>query len=292
MTMDELRFLDWIRQSDRPEVDIELGVGDDGAVFRCGGESMVIVADTVAEGTHFVADEDPRLVGRKALAVNLSDVAAMGAAPLCAVATATLPHGVDERRAQGMVEGMRALGAETGCPLVGGDTVTHDGPTVLSVTVVGRVLGEEPIRRTGAAPGYCLAVTGAIGGSLAGRHLTFQPRLAEARCFVDSRARMAMIDVSDGLLLDLCRLTDGLGFRIHGDRVPLHVDAGGLDAALEAGEDFELLAAIHPEDLPTVRESWAVETPLTVIGEVVDDGRVLVVGEEERVVRPRGYVHG
>lgn len=288
---DELDFLRWLEETDRPDPSVAVPVGDDAAVVRLGGASVVIAADAIAEGSHFLESDDPRLVGRKALAVNLSDLAAMGAEPVCAVATAALPRGFDLLRAQAMTDGMRALGATHSCPLVGGDTVTHDGGAVLSVTVLGRPMGAAAVLRAGAKPGDVIMITGAIGGSRHGRHLTFDPRLPEARYLVEATSRLAMIDVSDGLLLDLARLTRGLGFRLDAGRIPLHPDASDLDTALEEGEDFELLCAVDAADVARLGAGWAFDATLTAIGQVTETGSILVVDGTEHTVEPRGFRH-
>ena len=288
---DELTFLRWLQETDLHHRGVTVPLGDDAAVVEWAGAEVVVAADAIAEGTHFLSGDDPHLVGRKALAVNLSDLAAMGAEPVLAVATATLPRGFNLSQAQAMTEGMRQLGHEHGCPIVGGDTTTHDGGVVLSVTAIGRLMGAAPVRRTGAEPGYVVMVTGAIGGSRKGTHLSFEPRLREARCLVDATSRLSMIDVSDGLLLDLTRITPGFGFRLQAERIPLSKNAGDLDAALAEGEDFELLMAMHPDDAPRVLAEWSLDTPLSEIGEVTESGHVLIEGGVERPVAPRGFRH-
>ena len=163
---------------------------------------------------------------------------------------------------------------------------------MVSVTALGRLMSSEPVRRTGAEPGYVVMMTGMIGGSSKGRHLTFPPRIREARRLVALTSRLAMIDISDGLLLDLSRITKGMGFRLDASRIPVSEDADDLESAMEEGEDFELLFAVHPEDAPAVQQQWGLDTKLTRIGEGTDAGYVLVVDGEERTVVPRGFSDG
>ncbi|MAG56900.1 MAG: thiamine-monophosphate kinase [Planctomycetes bacterium] len=293
---DELTFLRWLARSDRPHDRLVVPIGDDGAVWRLDGEDrLVLAADALCEGSHFTADTAPHLVGRKALAVNLSDLAAMGARPQCALATAALPRGFDGERARAVTEGMRDLAAVWDCPLVGGDTVTHDGGLVLSVSVVGTLMTGEPITRTGssvARPGDLIAVTGRLGGSGGGRHLTFTPRLRESARLVELGPPDAMIDVSDGLLLDLYRLDTAarFGFRLDLDAIPVHDDAD-LDGALSDGEDFELLFTAPADVMTRILDGWDLETSVTVIGEIATGGGVLVRDGREEPAPPLGFRH-
>lgn len=300
MERGEQAFLDWLRRSDRPPPEAEVPLGDDAAVWRLpSGDRVVLAADALAEGTHFDAGTAPELIGRKALAVNLSDLAAMGAAPLCAVATCALGHGFAVERAAAITAGLREAGRRWECPLVGGDTIAHSGGIVISVTVLGRLLADAPVRRSGARPGDLIAVTGALGGSILGRHLRFEPRLRESARLLELGPPSAMMDVSDGLLRDLFRLADmsGTGFRIEAGNVPVHDDArrAGGDAVLRAlgdGEDFELLFTAPPAVMARIRGGWDLGTPVTVVGGIVREERVVVRDGREEPARPLGYEHG
>jgi thiamine-monophosphate kinase len=292
---DEISFLRWLRETDREGARFQVGLGDDACVLSVDGASIVVAADALAEGSHFEPDADPWLVGRKALAVNLSDLAAMGAEPLAALVTAAFPRGFDGARARRITEGMRALGAETDCPLVGGDTITHDGHLVLSVTILGRLLPGGPITRGGASAGDRIGITGAIGGSSHGRHLTFEPRLSESRRLLALGPPSAMIDVSDGLLLDLHRIADAsdLGFRLDADRIPIHPDASDDEAALGDGEDFELLFCAPPEVMTRILGGWDLPVPVTDIGVMTAPGsRTMLRGQRLEEAPVRGYRHG
>jgi thiamine-monophosphate kinase len=281
--------------------DLKVPVGDDAAVVELPAETEVVVAtDAIAEGSHFHPGTPFELVGRKALAVNLSDFAAMGAVPRFVFAAASLPRGFRATDADRVTAGLRALAHEHGLVLAGGDTIAHDGPLGLAVTVVGWVERGRAVTRSGARPGDLVAVTGALGGSLLrGRHLTFAPRLAEGRALARAGPPSAMMDVSDGLLLDLDRLCrrSGVGARVFAERVPVHPDAAGaaddpVERALSDGEDFELLFTAAPAALARIRAGWALPTPLNVCGEIVPGRGILLsrAGVETPVV-PRGYEH-
>jgi thiamine-monophosphate kinase len=281
--------------------DLVVPVGDDAAVFRAPpGTEIVVAADAIAAGTHFAADAPPELIGRKALAVNLSDFAAMGATPRHAFATACLPRGFAGAYADALTAGLRSLASRHGVLLSGGDTTTHAGALCLSVTVVGFVAAGRAVRRDGARPGDVLAVTGPLGGSLPfGRHLTFEPRLPESRALVELGPPSAMMDVSDGLLLDLGRLCrrSGVAAVVDAERVPIHDDArraGGdpLDRALADGEDFELLFAAPPAAFARIVARWPFATPPRAIGEIrAGTGISLRRAGVEAPVEPRGYEH-
>ena len=154
MSSGERGFLEWLQATERSHDALTVPIGDDAAVWRMpSGEELVLAADAIAEGTHFTRADDPELVGRKGLAVNLSDLAAMGARPVCALATCALPHGFDDELPRRIMGGLRALAARYACPVVGGDTISHEGGVVLSVSVIGVPLPGGPVTRAGARPG-------------------------------------------------------------------------------------------------------------------------------------------
>ncbi|MEX2216311.1 MAG: thiamine-phosphate kinase [Phycisphaeraceae bacterium] len=204
--------------------------GDDMGAVKVGDANVLITVDQVADGVHFRLEETPlEKIARKAITRNLSDVAAMGAVPVAAVAAGCLPRGFGEVNANALGDHMRAIARRYGCPLIGGDISIWDHPMLLSVTVLAQMLGVEPVLRTGAREGDVICVTGALGGSLVTQpddtqprdsrgareythHLDFEPRLGVGRRLASDaelRAR-CMIDLSDGLAKDLphlCGLT-------------------------------------------------------------------------------------
>ncbi|HYC78587.1 MAG TPA: thiamine-phosphate kinase [Planctomycetota bacterium] len=299
----EEAFLERLIAARDRAADLPVPIGDDAAVFRApAGCEIVAACDAICEGTHFRPGTPPEAIGRKALAVNLSDFAAMGAEPRFALVAASLPRGFSAELADRITAGLRRTAAEFGCVLAGGDTATHDGPLGLATTVIGFVRAGAAVRRDGARPGDVVAVTGALGGSFGadgmGRHLTFTPRLAEARALVAAGPPSAMMDVSDGLTLDLARLCrrSGVGVRLDLDRTPIHPDAGPPGPAARAraasdGEDFELLFTAPPDVFRRLLAGWRSPTPITAIGEIVPAGMTVVEGGVERPMIPRGYEH-
>jgi len=220
---------------------IAVGIGDDAAVLDGG---LVASADMLVEGTHFDRRRlDARSIGARAAAANLSDMAAMGAEPLCLLASLGLPEGFDEVAA--LAEGLAAHGV----PLVGGDLVRAQS-LVVSVAVLGRA--GRPVLRSGGRPGDRLVVTGELGGQAAsGFTRPVVPRLAEGRAL--AAVATAMIDISDGIAADAGRLAAASGCQAVVELGRLPVAAGAtVEQAASGGEDYELLAALPPQATPPV----------------------------------------
>jgi len=306
----ETDFVAWLLSRLPADPRLEVPPGDDAAVLRPPAmRRTVVTVDMLMEGTDFILGPDcpPRAVGHKALAVSLSDLAAMGARPEAAFVAVALPrHGGDDL-GRGIQAGLEPLASEHGVVLAGGDTNAWDGPLVISTTVLGSVAPGMAWRRDGARPGDLLVVTGAFGGSLLGRHLAVKPRVKEALFIAERFPVHAAIDCSDGLSLDLARMMAASGTRgvVRLADVPVHPDAlrradrdGGtpLDHALGDGEDFELILALPSEAARELLEAAGtppLDLPITVIG-VVEEGTGLVAtatdGARSPLV-PRGYVH-
>ena len=233
-------------------------IGDDAAVLAAPSGSLLFATDTVVAGVHadlsLVGIDD---LGWKALAVNVSDVAAMGGRPLAAVAAVSGPASID---LEGLYRGLRQAAAEYDCPVVGGD-LANASDLVVSVAVLGATDGRDPVLRSGARPGHGVFVTGPLGASAAGlralragahdpagaidAHRRPAARVEEGRAVSDGGGS-AMIDVSDGMAIDLGRLADASSVGIALERVPLAVGAT-LEDALGGGEDYELLFSA-PDD--------------------------------------------
>jgi thiamine-monophosphate kinase len=248
----EFDLIDWIRQTQRGSPLLHFGIGDDLAALKWPADELLLVGvDQVVDGVHFDSSvHSPRQIGRKAMNRNLSDCAAMGCLPAAAVVAVALPRDFSLDRAKELYQGLRQAGEAFDCPLVGGDTASWDGKLVLSVTILGRSAGGKIVTRAGARPGDGIFVTGPLGGSILGRHLTFEPRVQLGRQL--AAVATAMIDLSDGLSRDLahvCRAS-GVGAVIDAAAVPIHSDAvelsrrdriSPLQHALNDGEDYELL---------------------------------------------------
>ncbi len=306
----ETDFVAWLVSRLPADPRLEVPPGDDAAVLRPPAlRRTVITVDMLMEGTDFILGPDcsPQAVGHKALAVSLSDLAAMGARPEAAVVAVALPRHGGDALGRGIQAGLEALAAEHGVVLAGGDTNAWDGPLVISTTAIGSVAPGAAWRRDGARPGDLIIVTGAFGGSLLGRHLDVKPRVKEALFIAQGFPVHAAIDCSDGLSLDLARMMAASGTRgvVRLAEVPIHPDAirraaldGGtpLDRALGDGEDFELILALPPDaarGLVAAAGTPPLDLPITVIG-TVEEGAGLVAEAADggrSPLEPRGFVH-
>jgi len=261
--------------------------GDDCAALRVGENSLLLIAvDQVVGGKHYHLDGEaaatPEQVGRKLLARNLSDIAAMGGAPRWCLTSAALGPSYDEAWLNAFFSGVLELAHEFGVELIGGDLASTPADNVASLTIVGQVSEDAVCRRRGARPGDLLYATGAFGAALeTGHHLAFTPRCREGAWLAANGFAAAMIDVSDGLLLDagrLCRAS-GVGLKLDTDAIPGRTPQTTLGQALSDGEDYELLAACSPAKSDALVRDWPFpETRLTLIGEFVDSADAGVVG--------------
>jgi thiamine-monophosphate kinase len=289
---------------------VVVGAGDDCAVLDVGltDRWLLFKTDAVVQGVHFDATARPEQIGHKALARCLSDIAAMAGTPHSAVVTLALPADFDPHFVEGIYAGLNALARHHGVAIVGGETTANPGGLLLSVALLGTVAKTKVTRRTGAQVGDALFVTGELGGSLAGRHLDFEPRLAEARWLADHFLPHAMIDLSDGLAGDQRHLlaAGNLGAELHAHALPVSRAAKvrarsgtnartALAAALGDGEDFELLFAIPGRDAVILHDAWKARFPelrLSCIGRVTaEPGLRLRDAHGVHTVTLHGHAH-
>jgi thiamine-monophosphate kinase len=316
MDLTEEQLLEAIRRvlsGAGPEV--RVGVGDDAAVLAPTAGELVITTDALVEDVHFLrGSTGARDLGHKAIVVNVSDIAAMGASPRSAVCTLTLTPDVEASWVMELFGGMREACDEYALWLVGGD-LSRGGEIAISVTVTGEVAPGRAVLRSGARPGDRLVVTGELGGSAAGlrltrlrtmptqeqrtairRHLRPTARVGEGGVLARHGAT-AMMDISDGLSLDLSRLlrASGVAARLELGRVPV-AHLATLEDALGGGEDYELLATLPDPDAveaaaAELKEAFGV--PLTEIGVVVEGDGAVAVGDDgsEHPLEPTGWDH-
>ncbi|MGG5885505.1 thiamine-phosphate kinase [Falsiroseomonas sp. HC035] len=296
-----------------------LGLGDDAALLDPPpGRTLVLAADAMVAGVHFLPDDPPDAIARKLLRVNLSDLAAMGAVPLAYLVTTAFPRGVTQDWIAGFAAGLAADQAEFGVALLGGDTVATDGPACFSLTILGHVAPGTALRRLGARVGDDAWVSGSIGdgalgllaltgrlpadAELADRYRLPRPRLGLGQALV-GLARAAM-DVSDGLVQDFGHLARaaGCGVEIRTGAVPLSGPARAALAAdpalrariLTGGDDYELAFAADPADADRVRAAGlAAGVPVARIGRfVAGEGVRVLDGAGESVQLPgSGWSH-
>lgn len=310
MSHDELALVQWLRAQQDYDPRVALGIGDDMAVMTPQKGFLLVASDMVLDGVHFDSTRDDlSLIGRKALACNLSDCAAMAVRPLAATVSVALPRGMALEDVKAIYKGMFGLAKEFAVAIVGGDTTRWDHPLVIDVSITATAYeGVDPVTRYRARPGDRLYVTGKLGGSLkTGRHLRFTPRVREAKQLAESLGAglHAMMDISDGLSLDLWRMcqASGVGARldegelqraVHDDvsadgiATCADLESGNLSAidhALSDGEDFELLVAVDPAANVSKLE-------LLPVGEVTSSGyHMHCVDGTQLDLQPRGYVH-
>lgn len=305
----ETDFVDWLVARIPPDPRLEVPPGDDAAVLRPPAmRRTVVTVDMLTEGVDFILGPgcSPRQVGHKALAVSLSDLAAMGARPEAVVVAVCLPRDAPSGLPEGLHEGLAALAAEHNVALAGGDTNAWAGPLVISTTALGSVPPGTAWRRDGAQVGDLIVVTGPCGGSLMGRHLRVAPRCREAADLAAQFTVHAAIDISDGLSLDLSRMMTAskAGCLLDLAAVPIHADAvtmsrqendgrTPLDRALADGEDFELLLAMPPEEAHRLLAAPPAGLAPALIGEVIAASGLFAhdANGTKQPLPPRGFIH-
>jgi thiamine-monophosphate kinase len=302
-----------------------LGLADDAALVEPPpGDDLVLTTDALVAGVHFFPDDPPDAIARKALRVNLSDLAAKGARPLGFLLSLALPKDWREDWLKAFADGLGADAAAYHCPLAGGDTVATPGPLTLSVTAYGAVPAGRMAKRSGVRPGDRLYVTGTVGDAAIGlkirqargpgitrveqdflldRYLIPQPRVGLAKAM--ATLAHAGMDVSDGFVGDLTKMlaVSGVSARVPIYRLPLSRPARGAIAAnpdlftvaATGGDDYEILAAIAPVSAPAFEaEAAAAGVPVTFMGKAVEgyDAPRFVGPDGGTVAFPRGsYSH-
>jgi len=288
---------------------VVVAAGDDCAVLDLGAPDYVLFkTDAVVEGVHFTSETPPEKVGRKALARCLSDIAAMAGKPNSALVTLALPKDFSPEKVEAIYAGLNALASEHGVAIVGGETTTSPGAMLISIALLGTVAKERCVLRSGAQAGDAIFVTGTLGGSLRGRHLDFEPRLAEARWLRERFEIHAMIDLSDGLASDLRHILKAshVGAELLAKAIPISREAKlaakeessakpPLLAALTDGEDFELLFTTASKDAVPLLDAWKQQfpnLPLTVIGKITSEpGLRLHDRNGVKTLTAHGYTH-
>jgi thiamine-monophosphate kinase len=304
----ETQFIQWLRSQVPQHPRIPLGIGDDAAVLDlASGRQWVVTTDMLMDGVDFhVGQHDPALIGRKSLAVNLSDLAAMGARPVACFVSVALPRQGGEALARQIYEGLFALARQFDTAIAGGDTNSWDGKLVINVTAVGEIEFGKAWKRSGAQAGDQVLVTGEFGGSILGRHFEFTPRVADAEWLATNAKVNAAIDVSDGLSLDLSRICQesGCGAVLDLEAIPISPlarqlatkergERSALEHALCDGEDFELILAVSSEEAERLLAIQPLATRLTRIGQfVTEPGLWSQAADGARAaLTPRGYEH-
>jgi thiamine-monophosphate kinase len=320
----EFSFISWLRARTPQSSKVLVGPGDDCAVLAPSTKPLLVTTDMLMDGTDFIVSEvGPRCAGRKAMAANLSDIAAMAGLPIGAVVSVALPKqgtgdgrqgtgdgrqetgeqetGVTPSFAEELYHGLRDVADAFDVPIVGGDTNSWNGPLVISVTVFGESTVGGAVLRSGANAGDWIFVTGTLGGSILGHHLDFTPRVREAIALTNAVSIHAMCDISDGLSADLNHILEEsrCGALLDANAIPISAAArelsrtsnkSPLQHALGDGEDFELVFAVSPKD----GEKLLREPPiagLVKIGECIESGLWIQEGSDRTRLEPIGWEH-
>ena len=286
--------------------DVRVGIGDDVAVVavESSHKDFLLTSDCVIEGTHFLPGAKPEQIGRKAVGRVLSDFAAMGGEPLWALIDVVANRDMPLKRLEGVYKGAAKLAEKYGLSIVGGDMA--GGPELqLHVFGVGEIQKGSAVLRSGARTGDVIYVTGSLGGSLKGKHLTFEPRLEEGLWLREARWANSMIDISDGLATDLGHILEmsKAGAEISASAIPVSDAARAmkgrrtpLEHALFDGEDFELLFTVSSEKQKVFETSWkdVFELPCTAVGRITEKpGGIMLVDAsgKKKSLKDAGYEH-
>lgn len=312
MAKGEDELIAWIRsRSTSAPSGLVLGPGDDMAQVRAGAGGLLVACDLVMDGVDFdSAVHTPRQMGRKAMAVNLSDCAAMAVRPRWALMSVALPARWTMEQAQELFAGAESIAGEFDCRIIGGDTNSWDKPLVVDVTILAEPWDglNGPVTRSGMRPGDALHVTGRLGGSIWEHHLTFTPRVREARVLSAALGPdlHAMMDLSDGLSVDAARMAAASGCGVELDEGAVRAlhrevlrekrdDRSLTSHVLDDGEDFELFFAVpeHASDRVMACRKEGITCDLRRIGSAIAESGVWLKrmdGGRERV-EPRGWRH-
>lgn len=275
------------------------GIGDDTAVIKISEDRYLLnTSDMLIEDRHFRRRDSLVDVGHKALACSLSDIAAMGGKPSFALVSLGLPKRFRFKDIRLLFGGIRKAARRFSVDIIGGDTNACD-KLVIDISMIGFVSPRNLVLRSNAKAGDYIFVTGGLGGSIYKKHLKFLPRVKEAQFLVDRFSLHSMIDISDGLILDLYRILEasGVGAVIFENLIPFYKDARSLKEALYMGEDFELLFTASQKDgdilLKKIQQK-KIGFPLSFIGKIIKEKfQIFMVDKNRKLkkLKPKGFLH-
>jgi len=273
----EFGLISLIRKNVHSTKDVLLGIGDDTAVLSAQGSChQLFTTDMLLEDVHFTRRTNARAIGHKALACNISDIAAMGGLPSAAVISLGLPAEVEIDFVKEIYRGINALAKRFSVAIVGGDTVRSE-KIIINVALLGWVKKQELVTRSGARQGDMIFVTGPLGKSFeTGKHLSFTPRVAESQFLVKRFLPTAMIDISDGLSVDLGHILkeSRVGAYLWEEKIP-KTKGATLSQALSDGEDFELLFTVSQKTGKQLMRRRKDQLQFYPIGEIIDSPKRL-----------------
>lgn len=290
----EFGLIERFRKSIKTDSTVVKGSGDDCAVLKLDKyRYMLATCDMMVEGVDFTRRDSPYLIGRKALAISISDIAACAGLPRYALVSLGLPKNSPLKLADEIFKGITGLAKRYKINIIGGDLSRSDKITI-DISLFGIVEKKNLILRSKARKKDIIFVTGSLGGSILGKHLTFQPRIKEARLLAEKFKPNAMIDISDGLVQDLSHIlkSSKVGAVIYESLIPIDKKAKGLNDALFSGEDFELLFTVSLNNAKKILNlGLDIFKP---IGEIVDGKyglRLIDKTSKERIVKLKGFKH-
>jgi len=305
--MDEFAFINWIKNTQKKTRSVICGIGDDCAVINVSKNNLcIITADMLLEGTHFdLAKHSAFEIGRKSIACSVSDIAAMGCQPSIAVVSLCFPNNTTQSFAKKFYKGMRDITEKYDISIVGGDIISGKAPFCVNITLLGKNDGLKPVLRKGARLKDLIFVTGSLGGSILGKHISFEPRLKEGIMLNKNFIIHAMIDISDGLTADLSHILkeSHVGAVLYEDKIPVSGAAAKLSKetgrsplhhALTDGEDYELLFVLSgPQARKLLQSKLFPKNTFCCIGEIVKGRSIWMKNKQNKIcrIKPDGYKH-
>ena len=296
----ESKFLDWLKTTLGEQTYTNPGIGDDAAVFTTPpGMKQLVTSDSLVDQVHFDVSSTPlNLIGRKCVGASISDIAAMCGLPTYVIISIVAPRSFILDDLKELYEGMFSISDSYNCSIVGGDFISHDGPLAISVTVLGQVKQDQLRFRFGTDPQDRIFVSGVLGGSRGGHHLTFEPRVELGQILGDNPSVHSVTDITDGLVIDLHSIlaADNFGATLIESAIPTAKHLGNGQAAIEAalydGEDFELLFTASSQYAADLEKNTSV-IPITNIGYVTQVPEFLLLTDsgETKPLDIRGYSH-
>jgi len=290
----EFKLIERFRNKIKIDSSVIVGSGDDCAVLKLDKQNyQLFTCDMLVEGVDFTSKDKALLVGRKSIAVSLSDIAACSGVPRYCVVSLGLPKNTEVKYVDAFFNGALKIAKEYKLNIVGGDLSRSD-KIIIDVSMLGVTSKKSLTLRSGASSGDIIFVTGSLGGSIFGKHLNFTPRLKEAEFLAKNYKINAMIDISDGLVQDLGHILakSRVGAAIYEELIPLSNKARNLSDALNNGEDFELLFTLSRPEAKRLLK--AKRTDFKPIGEIMDSSYGLkLINQKKKIIRlePKGYRH-
>lgn len=290
----EFGLIERFKKSLKTDSQVYRGSGDDCAVIAFDkARYQLLTCDMLVQGVDFTLKDNPYFIGRKALAVSVSDIASSSGLPRYCLVSLAIPRNTSVEFVDELFKGMLGIAREYNINIVGGD-ISSARAVIIDVSMLGIVEKKHLTLRSGAKAGDIIFVTGELGGSIRGKHLKFRPRLKEARFLAKNFKVNAMIDISDGLACDLGHILEqsAVGALIYEDLIPVAKQAAGLNDALYMGEDFELLFTLTRKEAKKLLNKKL--SDFKPIGEIVNRKlglRLIDKRNKERIIKPKGFRH-